>query len=601
VADAAGNADSCFFDVTVLTTVVPPDSAYADRSGVCPGDGSIQLMYGGGIMVEGGNAVWYNDAGLTNVIGTGDTITVPAPAIPSDYYVRFEGTCDTSTAVSVSVAVKSESTAPLSAASDRNNICPGDGSVTLSYTGGSLGTGAIAHWYSDPALSIIVGTGNDLNLPVPLQTTPYFVRFEGDCDSTTAVGFILAVNELSVAPTGAGADRDTVCVGTGSITLSYSGGMPGTGAVAVWYDDVSMTNSIGTGNDLSISVPATSTTYFVRFEGDCNITASASVTITVQPAPIPVFTEKTEDACINGPLYRYVVSGQAGSVFTWYILNGTIVFNYNDTVMVDWGSQSVTGKLKVTETTSGGCISEPDSVMVNVSGPVVDLGDEREICLGEPVTIIPEGSFTTHMWHDGSTEPSYTADTTELVRIQVFNQAGCTAFDSVQVSGYPTPSVDLGNETTLCGEMSLVLDAGNPGSVYEWSTGETTQQIEVFAGEQFIWVVVTNFAACSDSSSIRIRPCSPKEFFANIANTITPNGDDRNDTWKIDEAAAYPNIEIEIFDRWGKLVWKSTRGYSVEWDGKNMNGRNLPMDSYFYVIHLNDGSDQITGTITIMR
>jgi gliding motility-associated-like protein len=114
-------------------------------------------------------------------------------------------------------------------------------------------------------------------------------------------------------------------------------------------------------------------------------------------------------------------------------------------------------------------------------------------------------------------------------------------------------------------------------------------------------VVVTNFAACSDSSSIRIRPCSPKEFFANIANTITPNGDDRNDTWKIDEAAAYPNIEIEIFDRWGKLVWKSTRGYSVEWDGKNMNGRNLPMDSYFYVIHLNDGSDQITGTITIMR
>jgi gliding motility-associated-like protein len=73
------------------------------------------------------------------------------------------------------------------------------------------------------------------------------------------------------------------------------------------------------------------------------------------------------------------------------------------------------------------------------------------------------------------------------------------------------------------------------------------------------------------------------------------------DTWKIDEAAAYPNIEIEIFDRWGKLVWKSTRGYSVEWDGKNMNGRNLPMDSYFYVIHLNDGSDQITGTITIMR
>ena len=74
-----------------------------------------------------------------------------------------------------------------------------------------------------------------------------------------------------------------------------------------------------------------------------------------------------------------------------------------------------------------------------------------------------------------------------------------------------------------------------------------------------------------------------------------------NDTWQIDEIAAYPNIEIEIFDRWGKLVWKSTRGYPFEWEGRNTQGKDMPMDSYFYVINLNDGSDKITGTITIMR
>jgi gliding motility-associated-like protein len=269
--------------------------------------------------------------------------------------------------------------------------------------------------------------------------------------------------------------------------------------------------------------------------------------------------------------------------------------------MVDWGSQPATGNLKVIENTVGGCTSFPDSVTVDISGPSVDLGEDREICLGEMVTIVPEGNFTTHMWHDGSTGPTYTTDTSELVKIQVFDEAGCTEFDSVQVSAYPTPVVDLGNDTTLCGEMSLVLDAGNSGSIYRWSTGETTQQIEVFAGEQLIWVVARNFANCTDSASIRIRACSPKDFFAHIANTITPNGDGRNDTWKIDEAAAYPDIEIEIFDRWGKLFWKSTRGYTVEWNGKNMSGRDLPMDSYYYVINLHDGSDRITGTITIMR
>ena len=112
---------------------------------------------------------------------------------------------------------------------------------------------------------------------------------------------------------------------------------------------------------------------------------------------------------------------------------------------------------------------------------------------------------------------------------------------------------------------------------------------------------MSNFAGCSDSSSIFIRPCSPKEFFANIANTITPNGDGVNDTWQIDEVVAYPNMEIEIFDRWGKLVWRSTRGYSVQWDGRNTQGEEMPMNSYYYVINLNDGSDRITGTITIMR
>jgi gliding motility-associated-like protein len=69
----------------------------------------------------------------------------------------------------------------------------------------------------------------------------------------------------------------------------------------------------------------------------------------------------------------------------------------------------------------------------------------------------------------------------------------------------------------------------------------------------------------------------------------------------IDEAMAFPEIEIEIFDRWGKLVWRSSRGYTDPWDGKNMNGKDLPMDSYFWVINLNDGSELINGTITIMR
>jgi gliding motility-associated-like protein len=248
-----------------------------------------------------------------------------------------------------------------------------------------------------------------------------------------------------------------------------------------------------------------------------------------------------------------------------------------------------------------GCPSDSVSLDVTVNGPDVDLGEERNICEGGTVTITPTGNYSYQQWHDLSTGQSYTADTTEMVSITVYDAGGCMAEDSVQVTSYPTPVVELGNDTTLCGSMSLTLDAGNTGSMYLWSTGETTQQIEVFAGEQFISVEVTNPAGCSGSGEIHIQPCSPTEFFRSIANTITPNNDNVNDNWQIDEAMAYPEMEIEIFDRWGRLVWRSSRGYTENWDGRNMNGKDLPMDSYFYVINLNDGTDVINGTITIIR
>ncbi|MEE9462344.1 MAG: gliding motility-associated C-terminal domain-containing protein, partial [Bacteroidales bacterium] len=241
------------------------------------------------------------------------------------------------------------------------------------------------------------------------------------------------------------------------------------------------------------------------------------------------------------------------------------------------------------------------SLDVTVNEPTVDLGEDRSFCDGESVTITPTGNYSYQQWHDLSTGQSYTASTTEMVSITVYDAVGCMAEDSVQVTSYPTPVVELGNDTTLCGSMSVILDAGNSGSTYMWSTGETTQQIEVFSSEQFFSVEVTNLTGCSGSGEIHIQPCSPKEFFASIANTITPNNDNVNDTWQIDEAMAYPEIEIEIFDRWGRLVWRSSRGYTENWDGRNMNGKDLPMDSYFWVINLNDGSELINGTITIIR
>jgi len=515
VTDPSNNEDSCSFDVTVLTTIVPPDSAYADRDSICPGVGSIQLMYSGGVMVEEGTAVWYDDAGLTNTIGAGNSLNIPAPMAETNYFVRFEGNCDTSSAVGFTLFVKVPSVAPDSAIADRNNICAGDGLITLYYTGGFLGTGALARWYTD----------------------------------------------------------------------------------------ASMTSSIGSGNNLSVSAPDMSMTYYVRFEGGCDTTSAVSVMVNVFSIPVPSFTEKADAACINSPLYRYIASGQVGSVFTWNITNGTIRYGNNDTILVDWGANAITGILRLTETSVDGCTSVPVVQEVEVRGPALELGEDVETCVGLPVTIIPEGDFTSYLWHDGTTGSDYTTLIEGLIGVLVEDEFGCVAEDSIYLTVHPLPEVDLGSDTSLCGDIGVVLSAGTDGILYRWSTGDNSKDITVYQGEKKeIRVEVEDEFGCISMDTVVIDECNAEFYFRDMPTAITPNNDGKNDFWVIDKLASYTQAEVEIFSRWGTLVWKSEPGYSIPWDGTDMGGNEVPMDSYHFVIKLNVGSiDQITGIITVIR
>jgi gliding motility-associated-like protein len=85
-----------------------------------------------------------------------------------------------------------------------------------------------------------------------------------------------------------------------------------------------------------------------------------------------------------------------------------------------------------------------------------------------------------------------------------------------------------------------------------------------------------------------------------IPNAISPNGDLINDVWNIDKIELYPQMEVKIFNRWGEPIWRSGRGYPVPWDGTD-HGKELPIDSYHYIIDLHNGSKPIIGNVTIVR
>ncbi|RYZ29926.1 MAG: hypothetical protein EOO10_04645 [Chitinophagaceae bacterium] len=94
----------------------------------------------------------------------------------------------------------------------------------------------------------------------------------------TSPGFLLTAKTPSVAPTNISKNKPSSCPGE-TIQLRVNGGALGNGAVYRWYSGSCGGTLIGTGSTITVS-PTTSTTYYVRIEGDCNNTACISTTIT---------------------------------------------------------------------------------------------------------------------------------------------------------------------------------------------------------------------------------------------------------------------------------------------------------------------------------
>ncbi|WP_437399299.1 gliding motility-associated C-terminal domain-containing protein [Flagellimonas lutimaris] len=91
-----------------------------------------------------------------------------------------------------------------------------------------------------------------------------------------------------------------------------------------------------------------------------------------------------------------------------------------------------------------------------------------------------------------------------------------------------------------------------------------------------------------------------------VYNEFSPNGDGVNDYFKIDCLSRYPNNTIQVFNRWGNIVFQ-TKSYKNDWDGTS-NGRaivqpedQLPEGTYYYVLNLGDGSEPRTDWLYINR
>lgn len=106
---------------------------------------------------------------------------------------------------------------------------------------------------------------------------------------------------------------------------------------------------------------------------------------------------------------------------------------------------------------------------------------------------------------------------------------------------------------------------------------------------------ICNAAGCDTATVFVTVLCSELSFF----EAFSPNGDGKNETFKINGLQNYPNHHLYIYNRWGVLVHEAT-DYLSDWEG-TYKDKKLPDGTYFYVLDLGNGQGVKKGYVVILR
>ena len=212
--------------------------------------------------------------------------------------------------------------------------------------------------------------------------------------------------------------------------------------------------------------------------------------------------------------------------------------------------------------------------------PKVNLPADAEFCdnVGTPLQVEFASGYS-YLWNTGETSNSIIADKEQTYTLTVTTLAGCVNTASTIVKKAKLAEIQnivITNNSAMI-VMSVAGDYLYSLDKINWKSSNKFENLE---NGNYTVFVKTKLGCDLGSKSFTI---------FSLSNIFSPNGDGINDTWKISGIENYPNSEIKIFDRQGKmLVNQITKGEAFEWNGES-NGRKLPSDNYWYQIKLSDG------------
>jgi gliding motility-associated-like protein len=191
---------------------------------------------------------------------------------------------------------------------------------------------------------------------------------------------------------------------------------------------------------------------------------------------------------------------------------------------------------------------------------------------------------------------------TYAIRIEDLND--CFVEDEAELIHPDSLVLSFAAEDAFCkdkpdGQLSLDIEGGTFPYFISWDRGLPNNEEffnDLLWGNYVATVTDGNNCVTVDTGYVDFTYASCLV----IPNAFSPYGDGFNDQWIIEGLELYPNVDMRIFDRWGSRVYLSENAADEPWDG-SFYGRELPIDSYHYVIDLNNDEPPITGNVTIVR
>src|SRR5690606_20176212 len=178
--------------------------------------------------------------------------------------------------------------------------------------------------------------------------------------------------------------------------------------------------------------------------------------------------------------------------------------------------------------------------------------------------------------------------------VYIYHENGCATFVEFTIDEYDP--LTLSAVKTGPNEITATATGGF-GNYEYFFQGNAAGNNNVFTLNEDDNVTVT----VRDSKGCEATVTIPFEFtgMVEIPNFFTPDGDNKNDVWAPKNMDYFPNIEVIIYDRYGRVVVRLDQVTS--WDGK-YEGKELPSGDYWYVVNANDkDKQQYVGHFTLYR